>query len=103
MRISVGYGLENLITDVFAADVITENITPQFRNENFYAGIDNAIDVIKNELMKADVKHYFTMPWDIKNFEEFLSKYPESVQRCDALMYLGRFLKIYGTRPLLKP
>lgn len=102
IRISVGYGLENIITDSFASLVIKEDIVPQFKNGEFYNGINNAVSSIKNELLKPDIKQFFTMSWDITNFENFISKYPESIQRCDALMFLGRFYEDLWNASIVK-
>ena len=39
MRIEVGYGLEGAISDVAAGRIISEYITPAFRNGNYYSGV----------------------------------------------------------------
>lgn len=44
LRIEVGYGLEGAITDVQAGRIISERITPQFRQGNFYGGIQAGVD-----------------------------------------------------------
>lgn len=54
IRIEVGYGLEGAITDVMSSDIITNDLTPNFRNENFYAGIDEAT----TSLMQAAAGEY---------------------------------------------
>lgn len=46
IRIEVGYGLEGAITDAMSSRIIREVITPEFRNGNFYAGIDQATTVM---------------------------------------------------------
>ena len=46
MRIEVGYGLEGAIPDVMAGRIIREVITPEFRNGNYYAGIDKATTIM---------------------------------------------------------
>jgi uncharacterized protein len=40
VRIEVGYGLEGVLTDAMCSRIITETITPAFRQGNFYGGID---------------------------------------------------------------
>jgi uncharacterized protein len=40
VRIEVGYGLEGVLTDAMSERIISETITPAFRQGNFYAGID---------------------------------------------------------------
>jgi len=42
--IKVGRGLEPVITDAYASDVYRNALVPQFRQRQFYAGIDMAID-----------------------------------------------------------
>lgn len=54
IRIEVGYGLEGAITDVMSNDIIENDLKPNFRNEDYYAGIDNAI----NSLEKAAAGEY---------------------------------------------
>jgi uncharacterized protein len=46
IRIEVGYGLEGAITDNTASSIIENNIKPNFRADNYYRGIDEAIDKI---------------------------------------------------------
>lgn len=91
IRISLGYGLENVITDVYVSFIINNHIMPHFKNGDFKSGIFEAVSVIKEELYKPDIKHYFSMKWNIPNLEEFVIKYPESIQKCDAFLFLGRF------------
>ena len=47
MRIEVGYGLEGAVTDLYAKRIISETMTPQFKQGDFAGGIDAAI----NQLM----------------------------------------------------
>ncbi|MBK7289699.1 MAG: TPM domain-containing protein [Chitinophagaceae bacterium] len=54
MRIEVGYGLEGVITDVTAKDIIEYSITPQFKLDNYYRGIDEGI----NGIVKAAEGEY---------------------------------------------
>lgn len=46
IRIEVGYGLEGAITDLFARSIIDNDLKPNFREGNYYRGIDSAIDNI---------------------------------------------------------
>lgn len=52
--IEVGYGLEGAIPDVTASSIYRNEIVPEFRKQNYYRGIDNAI----NALTKAAVGEY---------------------------------------------
>lgn len=46
MRLEVGYGLEGAIPDVTAAKILNEYLAPHFKNQNYYQGINQAIDAI---------------------------------------------------------
>ncbi len=48
LRIEVGYGLEGVLPDAIAKRIIEDDITPQFRGGNFYAGINAGVDRIMN-------------------------------------------------------
>ncbi|MFZ8373998.1 TPM domain-containing protein, partial [Staphylococcus aureus] len=52
--IEVGYGLEGAIPDVTASAIYRNEITPEFKQQNYYRGIDKAIDA----LSKAAVGEY---------------------------------------------
>lgn len=57
MRIEVGYGLEGALTDAMCKRIISEIITPQFRQGDFYRGIADGVDsmirVIEGEPLPA--------------------------------------------------
>jgi uncharacterized protein len=42
LRIEVGYGLEGAIPDITAGQIISNDIAPAFRNQNYYEGLDAA-------------------------------------------------------------
>jgi len=44
--IATGFGLEGSIPDAIAARIVRNVMIPQFRNGNYYAGIDQAVDAI---------------------------------------------------------
>jgi len=44
IRIEVGYGLEGVLTDAMSSRIISETITPAFRQSNFYEGIDAGLE-----------------------------------------------------------
>ena len=46
LRIEVGYGLEGAIPDVTANSIIGNDIQPNFKNKNYYRGLDNAVNSI---------------------------------------------------------
>jgi uncharacterized protein len=72
LRIEVGYGLEPVITDVIANLIIRDKFVPRFKEGNYYAGFYDGIEAIKSFLYQTDVKQYFSMNWDIQNFEDFI-------------------------------
>jgi uncharacterized protein len=54
IRIEVGYGLEGAIPDVTAKSIIDNDLTPNFKEGNFYRGLDEATD----DLIKAAAGEY---------------------------------------------
>jgi uncharacterized protein len=54
MWITIGYGLEGAIPDITASSIYRNEMAPAFREQNYYRGIDNAI----NALSKAAVGEY---------------------------------------------
>lgn len=46
VAIAVGYGLEGVVPDAITSRIIRNEIIPQFQNGNYYAGINNATDVL---------------------------------------------------------
>ena len=52
--IATGYGLEGAIPDITAKNIIENTILPQFREDNYYAGIDHGI----NDIMRAAAGEY---------------------------------------------
>jgi len=46
VRIEVGYGLEGALTDATSKRIISEIITPRFKQEDFYGGITAGVDQI---------------------------------------------------------
>ncbi len=50
IRIEVGYGLEEIITDGIAGEIIRNNMVPYFRNGNYYLGLKSAILEIEKRI-----------------------------------------------------
>ena len=46
VNISPGYGMEEYVTDATAKHIIEKEMVPAFREEDYYTGIDNAVNVI---------------------------------------------------------
>lgn len=54
IRIEIGYGLEGAIPDMIAQSIIDNDMRPNFKNEDYYRGLDNAT----NSLIKAAEGEY---------------------------------------------
>lgn len=50
IRIEVGYGLEPELTDIEASHLIQNVLTPAFREENYFGGVDEATSLIIDKL-----------------------------------------------------
>ncbi len=46
LRVEVGYGLEGVIPDAIAKRIISETITPYFKNDDLAGGVDAGVDQI---------------------------------------------------------
>ena len=46
LRIEVGYGLEGALNDAIAKRIISETITPRFREGDFYGGVDAGVEAM---------------------------------------------------------
>lgn len=62
IRIEVGYGLEGVLTDMQAGRVIEDVMKPQFKNGDYFTGLNNGIDVIISA-----VKGEYTIPVKAKS------------------------------------
>jgi uncharacterized protein len=72
MRIEVGYGLEGALTDALSSSIIRNDLTPAFKQNDFYGGLDKATDDIilatKGEYIGKTASNSF--PAISKNFTE---------------------------------
>jgi uncharacterized protein len=50
MRIEVGYGMEGILTDALASQIIRNEITPRFRENDYPGGINAGVDAIVAQL-----------------------------------------------------
>ncbi len=60
VHIATGYGVEHLLTDYLSKEIITNIITPAFKQQQYYRGLDASVDVIIKVLAgeyKADKKN----------------------------------------------
>ncbi len=46
IKIELGYGMEGVIPDIIAKQIIENEITPNFKQSNYYRGFDEAADAI---------------------------------------------------------
>lgn len=46
IRIETGYGMEGVLPDITANQIIDNQIKPQFKSQNYYRGFDQAVDAI---------------------------------------------------------
>lgn len=63
VRVEVGYGLENIITDVLAANIIQEDMIPKFKDGNFYDGIYKAVGRMIDSIRVHQEKIGSTPTW----------------------------------------
>jgi len=68
MSIQVGYGLEPILTDAISKQIIDGYITPQFKQGNFYAGLNEGTDQIIKALAgefkgKPNRRQKRSFPW----------------------------------------
>jgi uncharacterized protein len=54
MRIEVGYGLEGAVTDYITSSIIQNTLRPNFKEDNYYRGLTEAVD----EIIKAAAGRY---------------------------------------------
>lgn len=45
-RIETGYGMEGVLPDILAKQIIDERMVPYFKENDYYRGFDNAVDAI---------------------------------------------------------
>lgn len=56
MTIQTGYGVEHLLTDALSRRVIEQVVKPEFKNDQYYAGIDNGTNTIF-KILKGEFKN----------------------------------------------
>ncbi|MBI4066508.1 TPM domain-containing protein [Candidatus Gottesmanbacteria bacterium] len=71
MRIEVGYGLEPLLTDGEAGEILRADVAPAFREEKYAEGVKRAVTSIKREFSGSveegpvAASKPFPIPWSI--------------------------------------
>lgn len=93
LRIEVGYGLEGALNDASAKRIVSEVISPLFKQGDFYAGIDAGV----SSLMKVIEDE--ALPPPVQNAQSFAG----DGEKIGNLLLLGFFMVIAGNaflRPL---
>ncbi len=54
LKIEVGYGLEGVITDLEAGEIVNDIIVPNFQAGNYYTGLNNAILTIAEQIYEEE-------------------------------------------------
>ncbi|MEX0314550.1 MAG: YgcG family protein [Allomuricauda sp.] len=67
VRIEVGYGLEPYITDAVASGIIRNTMIPEFKEENYFGGLDLATDQIIDFLRNPDALEEFKAELESEN------------------------------------
>jgi uncharacterized protein len=61
LRIEVGYGLEGALSDIVSKRIISETITPRFKQGDFYGGLQSGVEqimgVVQGETLPAPQGH----------------------------------------------
>ncbi len=69
LRIQTGYGAEGFLPDAMAKRIIERIITPNFRSQNYYQGLDQAADAIiqlsKGEYINEDAGQEGNLPFPV--------------------------------------
>ena len=70
VRAEIGYGLEPVLTDAVAAQIIREAIAPRFREQRYAAGLEAAVDAVYARIdtrgVPAAPRHTFGVsPWTL--------------------------------------
>lgn len=72
VRIEVGYGLESVVTDAQAGDIIQRDIIPNFRTKNYDAGVSAALNDLMQLTSKADQPEPLKKAMPILSFANFV-------------------------------
>ena len=81
LKIEVGYGLEPILTDSRAGTIIREKITPEFKKDDYNAGIVNGVNAIITVLDK-----------DPTAFDNITPTPEFDADKLDSLIFLGIML-----------
>jgi uncharacterized protein len=62
LRLEVGYGLESVITDALAYQLLSENVVPAFARGEFEAGVEDFLDVLDKTLEASEAASHRASP-----------------------------------------
>lgn len=92
MRIEVGYGLEGKITDGMAGRIIRDEITPQFRLENYEEGTEAGVEAIMRAA-KGEVEENNSVSEEkLYGIDDFVGNFKVVVLGGLFLIYMASFL-----------
>ena len=86
MRIEVGYGLEGVLPDGLAGQVIREDFTPRFRDNDYSGGVRNGV----SHIVQIVEKHQVLTPEELAAFNEPSTTMPVYIQ----IPFFGLFIGI---------
>lgn len=66
IRIEVGYGLESILTDLKSNYIIRKMMVPEFKRDNYFAGIDNGLKAVTGLVNKE----FEITPEELQQFQE---------------------------------
>jgi len=95
LRIEVGYGLEENLTDAVSALIITDDITPSFKQGNYYQGIKNGINSII--LATKNAYHPQSQPQDTLVYTILRTIYQGTVNSKIWKNVLSKYFPTFGT------
>ncbi len=88
VRIEVGYGLEPVVTDAIASQVIRQTIAPRFRERQYAEGLAMAVDALYARIAAPNADR---LRGEAAAFRESQRRHEES-----ANLYLFLFLALFG-------
>ncbi len=88
MRLEVGYGLEHRLTDALSKIIIQNEITPAFKEGNYYLGINKGV----KSIIRATKGAYKAAPGERKKKDSFIG---------GIVPFLRETVRLVRTEPLL--
>lgn len=91
LRIEVGYGLEGVITDLEAGDIVDDILIPNFKKGHYYEGLYNAVMTIADQIYVEEGLEPLSSgsggiavvtESPVSSFSSFLSGFPATCMCC---------------------